>query len=118
MARAKQRGHQRENREGHGTDRSWRRHLLRGTARTPGEAQGGLAGRPEAPMSAFIVAPEAEEDIFHVWLHLLREAGMQTASRIEGESGGTAAPRRRTTGNRRGVAWQTQRKALLKQRLT
>src|ERR1035438_7302017 len=63
-------------------------------------------------MSAFIVAPEAEEDIFHVWLHLLREAGMQTASRIEGESGGTAAPRRRTTGNRRGAAWQTQRKAL------
>lgn len=36
-------------------------------------------------MSAFIVAPEAEEDIFHIWLYLLREAGMETANRIERE---------------------------------
>jgi hypothetical protein len=34
-------------------------------------------------MSAFIVAPEAEEDIFHSWRYLLREAGMETANRIE-----------------------------------
>jgi plasmid stabilization system protein ParE len=36
-------------------------------------------------MSAFIVAPEAEEDIFHIWLYLLREAGLETANRIERE---------------------------------
>jgi plasmid stabilization system protein ParE len=42
-------------------------------------------GWPEASMSAFIVAPEAEEDIFHIWLYLLREAGLETANRIEDE---------------------------------
>jgi plasmid stabilization system protein ParE len=36
-------------------------------------------------MSAFIVAPEAEQDIFHIWLYLLREAGIETANRVEGE---------------------------------
>jgi plasmid stabilization system protein ParE len=36
-------------------------------------------------MISFIVAPEAEEDIFHIWLYLLREAGMETANRIERE---------------------------------
>jgi toxin ParE1/3/4 len=36
-------------------------------------------------MNAFVVAPEAEEDIFHNWLYLLREAGMEAANRIERE---------------------------------
>jgi plasmid stabilization system protein ParE len=36
-------------------------------------------------MSAFVVAPEAEEAIFHTWLSLLREAGIETADRVEGE---------------------------------
>lgn len=42
-------------------------------------------------MSAFVVAPEAEEDIFHIWLYLLREAGMETANRIEQEILGALA---------------------------
>jgi plasmid stabilization system protein ParE len=33
-------------------------------------------------MNAFIVAPEAEEDIFHIWLYLLREAGMEMARAV------------------------------------
>jgi plasmid stabilization system protein ParE len=36
-------------------------------------------------MNTCLVAPEAEEDIFHIWLYLLREAGMETANRIERE---------------------------------
>ena len=42
-------------------------------------------------MSAFFVAPEAKEDIFHIWLYLLREAGMETANRIEDEILGALA---------------------------
>ena len=36
-------------------------------------------------MSAFIVSPEAEEDIFQIWLYLLREASLETANRIEAD---------------------------------
>jgi|HubBroStandDraft_1064217.scaffolds.fasta_scaffold02096_4 plasmid stabilization system protein ParE len=36
-------------------------------------------------MIAFIVAPQAEEDIFHIRLYLLREVGMEIADRVEGE---------------------------------
>ena len=36
-------------------------------------------------MSAFIVSPEAEEDIFQIWLYLLRAAGLETANRLEAE---------------------------------
>lgn len=36
-------------------------------------------------MSAFTVAPAAEEDIFQIWRYLLWQAGLETANRIEGE---------------------------------
>lgn len=36
-------------------------------------------------MANFVVAPEAEEDVFQIWLYLLWEAGRETADRIEGE---------------------------------
>lgn len=36
-------------------------------------------------MPAYIVASEAEEDIFHIWAYLLREAGSATADRVETE---------------------------------
>ena len=36
-------------------------------------------------MARFIVAPEAEEDLFQIWLYLLREADRGTADRIEDE---------------------------------
>jgi len=36
-------------------------------------------------MPPFIVAPEAEEDLFQIWLYLLREAGRDTADRVEDE---------------------------------
>jgi plasmid stabilization system protein ParE len=49
-------------------------------------------------MSALVVAPEAEEDIFHIWLYLLREAGMETANRIEGEILGALASLAETPG--------------------
>ncbi len=31
-------------------------------------------------MPTYIVAPEAEEDIFLIWRYYLREAGIETAS--------------------------------------
>ncbi len=36
-------------------------------------------------MIAFIVAPEAEDDLQHIWRYLLREAGLATANRIQDE---------------------------------
>jgi plasmid stabilization system protein ParE len=36
-------------------------------------------------MGTFIDAPEAEEDIFRIWLHRLRESGVEMANRIEAE---------------------------------
>ena len=36
-------------------------------------------------MCSFTVAPEAEDDVYQIWRYLLREAGMETANRIEGE---------------------------------
>jgi plasmid stabilization system protein ParE len=36
-------------------------------------------------MGVFVVAPEAEGDIFRIWLHLLRESGLEVANRIESE---------------------------------
>ena len=34
-------------------------------------------------MSAFTVAPEAEDDLKRIWRYLLREAGLATANRIQ-----------------------------------
>jgi plasmid stabilization system protein ParE len=36
-------------------------------------------------VKAFIVAPEAEDDLQQIWRHLLREAGLQVANRIQAE---------------------------------
>lgn len=36
-------------------------------------------------MRRYIVAPVAEEDVFNIWLYLLREADRTTADRIENE---------------------------------
>ena len=36
-------------------------------------------------MPAYIVAPEAEEDIFLIWTYFLREAGSVIADRVEAE---------------------------------
>jgi toxin ParE1/3/4 len=36
-------------------------------------------------MGSFIVAPEAEEDVYQIWCYLFREAGVETANRIESE---------------------------------
>jgi antitoxin ParD1/3/4/toxin ParE1/3/4 len=33
----------------------------------------------------FVFAPDAEADVFQVWLYLLREAGRATADRVESE---------------------------------
>lgn len=63
-------------------------------------------------MSAFIVAPEAEEDIFHIWLYLLREAGMETANRVESEILGAFASLAETPGKGHGRPDLTRRKVL------
>jgi plasmid stabilization system protein ParE len=36
-------------------------------------------------MPGFIVAPEAEGDVFQIWLNLLREAGRAVADHVETE---------------------------------
>jgi len=36
-------------------------------------------------MGSFIVAPEAEEDVYQIWCYLFQEAGLETANRIENE---------------------------------
>jgi plasmid stabilization system protein ParE len=36
-------------------------------------------------MGTFIVAPEAEDDVFQIWRYLFTEAGLNTANRIESE---------------------------------
>ena len=36
-------------------------------------------------MSAFVVAPEAEDDLIRIWRYLLEHAGIAIADRIEGE---------------------------------
>jgi plasmid stabilization system protein ParE len=36
-------------------------------------------------MCSFIVAPEAEDDVYQIWRYLFREAGAETANRIENE---------------------------------
>jgi plasmid stabilization system protein ParE len=33
----------------------------------------------------YVVAPEAEEDLRHIWRYLLKEAGLAIANRIQGE---------------------------------
>ena len=34
-------------------------------------------------MSGYILAPEAEDDLFQIWCYLVVEAGLQTADRLE-----------------------------------
>jgi plasmid stabilization system protein ParE len=36
-------------------------------------------------MSDYIVAPQAGEDVFHIWRHLYRRAGLDVANRVESE---------------------------------
>ena len=36
-------------------------------------------------MSQFVVSPEAEDDVFQIWRHLFREAGLSIANRVENE---------------------------------
>jgi plasmid stabilization system protein ParE len=36
-------------------------------------------------MSAFVVAPEAEDDTYKIWRYLLKEAGLAAADRVETE---------------------------------
>lgn len=36
-------------------------------------------------MTAYIVAPEAEDDLRHIWRYLLAEAGLAIANRIQDE---------------------------------
>jgi antitoxin ParD1/3/4 len=36
-------------------------------------------------MNRFIVAPDADEDVFHIWRYLFIRAGAGTANRIESE---------------------------------
>ena len=36
-------------------------------------------------MNRFVVAPEAEQDVFKIWLYLLQGAGRETADRIEND---------------------------------
>jgi hypothetical protein len=50
-----------------------------------GAAQNGMAGRTQPMTGAFVVAPEAEDDVFQIWSYLLVEVGISTANRIEGE---------------------------------
>jgi plasmid stabilization system protein ParE len=40
-------------------------------------------------MSAYIVSPKADEDIFEVWRYLYGRAGVEVANRIEAELYGT-----------------------------
>jgi plasmid stabilization system protein ParE len=63
-------------------------------------------------MSVFIVAPEAEEDIFHLWLYLLREAGIETANRVEDEILGAFASLAETPGKGHRRPDLTKRKVL------
>src|ERR1035438_8385238 len=63
-------------------------------------------------MSVFIVAPEAEEDIFHLWLYLLREAGIETANRVEVEILGAFASLAETPGKGHRRPDLTRRKVL------
>jgi len=36
-------------------------------------------------MSAFALSPEADEDVWSIWLYLAREAGVSVANHVEGE---------------------------------
>ncbi len=36
-------------------------------------------------MKSYLVAPEAEDDLRHIWRYLLEEAGHEVADRIENE---------------------------------
>jgi len=63
-------------------------------------------------MSAFVVAPEAEEDIFHIWLYLLRRSGVETANRVEDEILGALANLAETPGKGHRRPDLTRRKVL------
>ena len=36
-------------------------------------------------MSAFVLSPEADEDVWSIWQYLAREAGVSVANRVEDE---------------------------------
>ena len=36
-------------------------------------------------MSTFVLAPDAEEDLFQIWSYLFQKAGLELADRIQGE---------------------------------